>query len=181
MFEFVSTKIPGVKIITPRLAEDERGRFVKTHHRTIFLQNGLKTDFSETYYSVSRKNVLRGMHFQVPPHDHDKLVNCMSGEIIDVVLDLRVGSPSYADFLAFRIDGELPKGIYIPAGCAHGFVCVSDEAMVLYSVNTEYAPQHDAGICWNSFGFDWGHENLIISARDRALPSLIGFDSPFVF
>jgi dTDP-4-dehydrorhamnose 3,5-epimerase len=181
MFDFISTKIPGLKIIQSRLATDERGSFAKTFHRSTFLSNGLTGDFSETYYSVSKRHVIRGMHFQLPPHDHDKLVNCLSGRVLDVVLDLRVGSPTYGECCSIPLDQETPQGVYIPAGCAHGFLCVSENATLLYNVTTEYSPQHDTGIRWDSFGFDWGTDNITISERDRTLPSLWGFDSPFAF
>lgn len=181
MFEFQPTKIPGLTIIKPRLAEDERGRFVKILHKSVFVAHGMSTDFSESYYSISRKHVLRGMHFQNPPYECDKLVHVVNGSVIDIVLDLKIGSPSYADFNAMEIDGESRQSLYIPAGCAHGFMCLSDHATLLYYVTKEHAPHHDTGIRWDSFGFDWGARNLIISARDEALPPLVGFQSPFPF
>ena len=115
------SKIPGCYEIQPAVFKDERGHFVKVFHEDTFKRHHLETDFTEEYYSVSLKNVLRGLHFQLPPKDHTKMVYCVEGEVIDVVVDLRIGSPTYGEFELFQLSAEKANIIYIPPGLAHGF------------------------------------------------------------
>lgn len=160
-------------------ASDQRGSFTKTFHRPTFEALGLGCDFRECYYSLSRQHVIRGMHFQTPPHDHYKLVYVTVGHILDVILDLRKESSTYgqAAALELRANGD---SVYLPAGLAHGFLTLSKEATVMYHVSTPYAPVNDAGIHYDSFGFDWPErERVILSDRDRAFSGLNDFNSPF--
>lgn len=171
--------IEGVFLLENFKAEDDRGFFVKTFHEETFKANGLQTHFKESYYSISVRNVIRGMHFQLPPHDHEKLVYVTDGEILDVVLDIRNASPTYGQFLTVTLT-EKSNSIYIPKGCAHGFLTISDRATVVYNVATVYQPTADAGIRWNSIGYDWqGINEPIISPRDWAFDSLSDLNSPF--
>ena len=139
----------------------------------------LRTDWAEEYYSVSVKGVLRGFHFQLPPHDHDKLVYCPSGQVLDVVLDLRTGSPSFGKHCIFDLNGDMANVLYIPKGCAHGFFTRSDQALMMYKVTSVYAPDADAGILWSSAGVTWPDVTPQISARDASFPALSQFCSPF--
>jgi dTDP-4-dehydrorhamnose 3,5-epimerase len=139
----------------------------------------MSADFAEQYYSVSEQNVVRGLHFQIPPHDHYKLVTCVEGEIRDVAVDLRRGSPTYGQHVAIEMSGVRGDCVYIPSGFAHGFAVRSTRALVLYNVSTVYAPTHDTGIRWDSIGIDWGLAAPLISDRDAALPTFSSFDSPF--
>lgn len=173
------TKIPGCVEILPRIFKDERGFFVKVYHQDLFDENGLQTHFAEEYYSASRGGVLRGLHFQVPPMDHVKIVYCVSGEVLDVVVDLRVGSPTYGSFKAFDLSAEKGNLIYIPKGLAHGFYVLSQSATMVYKVSTIYSPEHDRGILWSSVGVPWPDDKPVVSQRDSSFLSLSDFVSPF--
>ena len=173
------TEIPGCFEIIPNILKDGRGCFIKTFHQQLFEQHGLETDWREEYYSTSRKGVLRGLHFQLPPHDHEKLVYCTSGAVIDVVIDLRTGSPMYGRHALFQLDATAARIIYIPKGCAHGFYVVSDTAIMMYKVSSIYAPESDAGILWNSLDIPWPDHAPVLSVRDAGFPSFDDFESPF--
>jgi dTDP-4-dehydrorhamnose 3,5-epimerase len=179
MFEKIATAIPGCFELIPRKMEDARGCFVKTYQRSLFDSLGLETEWHEEYYSASRRGVLRGMHFQLPPHDHAKLVYCTAGEVLDAVLDLRVGSPMYGQHLLLQLNADKASMIYIPKGCAHGFYTVSESATMMYKVGTEYAPEADTGVLWNSAGIPWPDIDPLISSRDTLLVPLDSFLSPF--
>ena len=115
------TNIHGCYEITPSVFKDERGSFVKTFHQDIFSSHKLETKFAEEYYSVSDRNVLRGLHFQLPPQEHTKIAYCVQGQVIDAVVDLRVGSSTYGKFETFDLSAQKANLIYIPPGLAHGF------------------------------------------------------------
>jgi dTDP-4-dehydrorhamnose 3,5-epimerase len=180
-FKIRQTKIPGCLEILPQKLKDKRGFFVKTFHKDMFRKYLLETDFVEEYYSFSYKRVLRGLHFQVPPMDHVKLVYCISGKVLDVVVDLRIGSPTYGEFEMFDLSSEKANMIYIPKGLAHGFYVLSDNAIMVYKVSTFYSPEHDTGILWNSVGIPWPDEKPIISKRDSEFLSFKDFKSPFFY
>ncbi|RJX16993.1 MAG: dTDP-4-dehydrorhamnose 3,5-epimerase [Desulforudis sp.] len=179
--KFIPSFIPGCFEIQPTVLEDQRGLFVKTFHEQIFAQYGLETHFAEEYYSKSYQGVLRGLHFQVPPHDHAKLVYCLVGQVKDVVVDLRLGSPTYGKFASFILSAEKASMVYIPRGLAHGFYTLSDSATMVYKVTSVYSPPHDTGIRWDSVGIDWPSDNPIISERDRQFETFAAFNSPFRF
>ena len=175
------TFILGCYQIFPEVKKDIRGIFVKTFHKELFEKFGLVTKFSEEYYSVSHKGVLRGMHFQTPPHEHFKLVYCLAGKVMDAIVDLRVGSPTYKTFATFEISAEQGNLLYIAPGIAHGFYALTDDAIMQYKVSKVYAPEHDSGIRWNSTGINWPNFAPIISDRDSMFPNLADFQSPFRF
>jgi dTDP-4-dehydrorhamnose 3,5-epimerase len=177
MIDITAARIPGAKFLRSAQQVDLRGRFVKTMHRDIFAAHGIPTQYAEQYYSVSKANVLRGLHFQVPPHDHHKLVTCIEGRVFDVVVDLRKDSPSYGQHQSFELDGG--DGVFVPSGCAHGFYVRSESATLLYNVTTVYAAAHDAGIRWDSAGVTWPAERPIVSDRDASLPGFAAFATPF--
>ena len=179
--QITETKIPGCYEITPRIFKDRRGSFVKTFHQEIFSDHQLETNFAEEYYSLSNRNVLRGLHFQLPPHEHTKIVYCVRGEVMDVVVDLRVGSPTYKKFEIFDLNAEKANLIYIPPGLAHGFYVTSETAIIMYKVSTVYAPEHDTGILWNSVGIPWSDDNPIVSQRDSEFKTISEFESPFIY
>jgi dTDP-4-dehydrorhamnose 3,5-epimerase len=166
------TNLDGVFVIQNRKFEDHRGLFVKTFHNDVFREAGLETDFKESFYSVSKKHVLRGMHFQLPPHDHAKLVYVSAGEILDVVVDIRKNSQTYGQYVTKNLSSENAQSLYIAKGFAHGFLTLSDTATVIYLTTMFYAPDHDSGVRWDSFGFDWPEFDFIISERDQDLPAL---------
>jgi dTDP-4-dehydrorhamnose 3,5-epimerase len=179
--EIVSLDIPGCYSILPHTQRDHRGTFIKTVHAPTFVSQRLRFDFREQYYSTSGDGVLRGMHFQTPPFDHDKLVYCLSGKALDVILDLRKGSPTFQKTACTTLDGVESSGVYIPRGCAHGFLSLVADTVLLYNVTIEYNAEHDSGVLWSSIPFTWPVENPAVSNRDAALPALPSFDSPFLY
>ncbi len=177
--KFTETKIPGCINILPKVLEDSRGSFVKTFHVGDFAAHGLTIEMAEEFYSISKKNVLRGLHFQLPPHDHIKVVYCPSGKVLDVILDLRRGSPTFGQHDSIILSEELANILVIPSGIAHGFLTLSNQAMMVYKTSTVHAPSHDSGILWSSASIPWPIATPIISPRDSKLPTFADFQSPF--
>lgn len=175
------TEIPGCYEIQLNVFEDHRGRFIKTFHQDTFAEYGLDCHFAEAYYSISSQNILRGLHFQLPPKDHTKLVHCAEGEILDAVVDLRIDSPTYGQCTTFHLSAKHGNLIYIPSGLAHGFYILSQRAVVMYQVSTVYSPEHEQGILWNSAGINWPSQSPIISEKDSNWQSLCEFQSPFIY
>lgn len=151
---------------------------MKTFVQSVYREHGINIDWQEEFCSVSRKDVVRGMHFQKPPADHAKLVRCVHGAVLDVMLDLRKG-PNYGRIAQMYLDGGEPSILFLPPGIAHGFRSLTDGTHMVYKTSTEHNPAHDAGIRWDSFGFNWGVERPIVSDRDRQHPSLADYHSPF--
>ena len=168
------TDIPGLLLIEPNVFTDERGEFVKNFSDEYFLENNLEFKPLELFYSSSRAGTIRGMHFQRPPYEHEKLVFCSAGEIIDLVVDLRSDSPTFRQYFAIKLSAKNKTQVFIPKGCAHGFLAV-EESVVHYAVNSKYSQQHDTGIRWDSFGYNWNCENPIISERDASFQTLNNF------
>lgn len=179
MFDLKPSNLAGCFELQPKAFQDARGRFVKVFHEQAFAAQGLETNFTEEYYSVSYKNVIRGMHFQLPPMDHVKMVYCVEGEVMDAVVDLRVGSPTYGQYALFDLSATKANSIYIPKGMAHGFCVRSEQAIMVYKVSTIYSPAHDGGILWNSASIPWPITQSILSTRDESFPRLDQFVSPF--
>jgi len=175
------TTLAGLYIIETAPLLDDRGIFVKTFNREVFASAGLRSDFVESYYSVSKKNAIRGMHYQAPPHDHVKLVYVTRGKILDVVLDIRKGSPTYGKCVTVELSEENRTMVYVPLGCAHGFLSLQGNSCVTYLQTSTYAPDHDRGVRFDSFGKDWGIAQPILSARDQAFPTLRDLQSPFTY
>jgi dTDP-4-dehydrorhamnose 3,5-epimerase len=175
------TILEGVYIINNFNAIDERGLFVKTFNKNAFEEANLSINISESYFSISQKDVIRGMHFQLPPHDHEKLVFVPVGAIIDVVVDLRKSSSTYKQHIAVELSSDNKRSIFIPKGLAHGFKSLVNDTITVYNVATEYNPTADAGIHFNSLGFDWQIEKPILSKRDATLSGLDSFcdNNPF--
>lgn len=169
---FSEASLSGVYIIEQDIAEDKRGSFVKNFRKSVFAARGLESDFVESYYTRSRRDVIRGMHFQRPPQDHAKLVTVIVGTILDVLLDLRKSSPTYLKTCTVELSRENRKSVYVPRGIAHGFGVLSETALAFYMVTSEYSPQHDTGVRYNSFNFEWPISNPIVSDRDMNLPLL---------
>ena len=176
-----TVSLPGCFEIQPEIYRDDRGLFVKTFHVKFFEKNALQTIWSEEYYTVSKLGVLRGLHFQLPPHDHEKLIFCISGKVLDVVVDLRKGAPTFGEYVKIDLSAEKGNMIYIPKGMAHGFFCFSKEAILVYKVSSVYAPEFDSGIRWDSVGIDWPTDKPLISERDRGLTKFNEFVSPFTY
>ena len=164
--------------INSYIHRDPRGVFAKFCINQAFNEVGLDQGFAEDFFTVSKNNVIRGMHFQVPPKSQYKVICCMRGRIIDVLLDLRIGSPTYLNTESMELSGNHPKLIFMPPGIAHGFLSLEDDSIMLYKVNEGYSRELDQGIRWNSFGYKWSVETPITSERDDCLPLLSDFISP---
>lgn len=177
--EFIETKFDGCFQLKLDVFADNRGSFVKVYSRPAFAPKDLSLDFHEIFYSISKKGVVRGMHFQNPPFDQAKLVNVMEGEIIDVIVDLRKSSPTFQQYEAFELRASRGDALYIPKGFAHGFQALTDMAMVAYGVNSAYSPQHDRGIRYDSFGYKWPLPPSVVSERDLKHPGMQEFQSLF--
>lgn len=179
--QIVENKIPGLKIFEPRIFEDVRGKFIKTFNNDFFQEHNLNISIKETYYSISHKDVIRGMHFQTPPYDHIKIVYVPFGKILDVVLDLRKGSPTFGKSFSIELSSENGKILIIPKGLAHGFKSLEDNTNVTYMQTTIYAPNNDEGIRYDSFGFDWQCDCPKMSDRDMSFNSLEEYESNFFY
>jgi dTDP-4-dehydrorhamnose 3,5-epimerase/CDP-3, 6-dideoxy-D-glycero-D-glycero-4-hexulose-5-epimerase len=176
--ELITELLPGCFLMRPKKFTDQRGCFLKTYQEKLCAELGVNLQIREEFYSVSHKNVVRGMHFQLPPQAHEKLVYCTRGTVCDVMLDLRRGD-SYGHIATAQLSGENGHLIFIPKGIAHGFVALTDDSLMLYKTSTEHAPEFDCGIRWDTFGFDWEVDQPIISDRDRQHIAFSDFVSPF--
>lgn len=182
---FISTPIPGLTIIEPRIFGDDRGYFFESFNLNTFRKHIGDINFVQDNESKSSQGVLRGLHFQTPPFDQSKLVRCVSGEVLDVAVDIRKGSPTYGQHVSVLLSGENKRQFFIPRGFAHGFVVLSDTAVFAYKVDNWYAPTHDAGIAWNDpqLGIDWkvDHSTVTVSEKDAQLPLLNQLITPFQY
>lgn len=177
----IQTNLEGVYIIKNKIFSDNRGKFIKTYHEEEFKKLGLCTDFKESYFSISNKNVIRGMHFQLPPKDHEKLVYVAKGKVKDIIVDLRSNSKTKGEYIEVELSAENGYSIYIPKGLAHGFRAVEDNTIMVYNVATVYNQEYDYGIKYDSFGYDWNIENPVLSNRDKNFESLEEFLKKEVF
>jgi dTDP-4-dehydrorhamnose 3,5-epimerase len=172
-----SLAIPEVKIIRPDKHGDERGFFSETYSRRDLTAAGIDLEFVQDNHALSaQKSTVRGLHFQAPPFAQDKLVRVVRGEIFDVAVDLRVGSPTYGGHVSAKISAEFWDQILVPKGFAHGLVTLEPNTEVLYKVTNYYSPEHDEGIRWDDpeLDIDWpvAATNALLSARDKKHPSL---------
>lgn len=178
--EILNTNLKDLFIINTKLFEDSRGQFIKQFSKEEFEKYGLKCNFCESFYSVSKKGVIRGMHFQIPPKEHSKLVFVSNGKIIDVVLDLRKRSKTYKQFFYIQLDSTNNQCLYIPDGFAHGFLSLENNTKVHYMQTSQYDKECDCGVLYNSFGFNWESiakqyniDKFIISERDLSFSSTL--------
>ncbi|MEZ5708004.1 MAG: dTDP-4-dehydrorhamnose 3,5-epimerase [Blastomonas sp.] len=173
-------------IVTTRRHGDARGWFAESYNARRLAEAGIDTIFVQDNHSYSAKpGTLRGLHFQTPPHAQVKLVRCLRGAIWDVLVDLRKGSPSYGQWVAAELSADNGDQLFVPAGFAHGFVTLAPDTEIAYKVSDFYAPSSDGGIAWDDpeLGIDWPLDGLTpeLSDKDRALPGLDAFDSPFAY
>ncbi|MBN2012904.1 dTDP-4-dehydrorhamnose 3,5-epimerase [candidate division KSB1 bacterium] len=182
-FEFRTLNIPDLILIEPRTFPDARGFFMETYQKTAFADNGIPELFVQDNLSHSSKGTLRGLHYQLDPCAQGKLVTCLTGEVYDVAVDLREGSPWFKQWIGIYLSYVKPQMLYIPPGFAHGFCVLSSEADFVYKVTGEYAPAQERGINWNDpeIGIDWPIENPILSERDEALPVFRQADFNFTY
>lgn len=182
-FVFQQLELPDVILIEPKVFSDERGFFMESFKESEFNLKGIKTRFVQDNFSHSLNGVLRGLHYQKNPKAQDKLVMATKGEIFDVAVDIRKGSPTYGKWVGEVLSDKNHKLLYIPKGFAHGFCVLSDTADVLYKVNSEYSPEHERGILWNDkkIGIIWPINNPGILLKDQQLPGLDDTDNNFVY
>ncbi len=171
--------IPEAKLITGKIAKDVRGSFFKPYNHEEISKLGIQFSVKEAFYSISKRDIIRGMHFQKPPSSQAKIVTVIKGRITDVLLDLRTDSKNYGKFISIDLRESDGKSIFIPKGVAHGFLGIDTENVVLYLADTEYSKENDDGIRYDSFGYDWGVTNPILSDRDAGFIKLEDFISPF--
>lgn len=173
------TSIPGCTEVELGRLEDLRGSFVKLFRSSTLAELGFVLAVGEVFVSTSRHGVVRGMHVQAPPAGGARLVSCLSGRAYDVVLDLRVGSPSYGRAAVVHLSADAANAVFVPDGCAHGFAALVDGCTLAYVAGAEHDPELDVGVHWSSVDVDWPFDSPIVSERDASLPRLVEFDSPF--
>ncbi len=185
-FNFVETSIKGLYIIEPKVFGDSRGYFMESYSKRDFFEAGLTMEFVQDNESKSKKGVLRGLHFQTK-HIQGKLVRVVQGEVFDVVVDMRDGSPTFGLWEGVLLTADNKKQFYVPEGFAHGFLVVSDEAVFQYKCTDYYAPEYDGGVLWNDpdIGIEWpleGIDEVLLSDKDKAQQTLKEFkqqENPF--
>lgn len=177
--EIIRTSFEGLFVLQTVNFQDNRGGFQKLFNFDFFNENGLDCEFKEFYYSVNKKDVIRGMHFQLPPFDHTKVVYVSKGRIKDVVVDIRKHSTTFGKCFSIELDDQNGQYLYIPKGFAHGFISLEEGSIVNYAQTSCYSKDHDCGVDAMSIGFDWGVAEPIRSGRDLTFESLKEFNSPF--
>lgn len=168
-----------VKILEADKFEDFRGEFVKTFHEEKFSSLGLNFVVREEFYSKSVKNTLRGFHFQIPPFHHQKLVYCTKGKVLDVIIDLRIDSPTYGESKEVVLDDSNKLCVFIGCGFGHAFISLEQMSCLVYKTDCAYSKNHDSGVLWNSVPYNWPIKSPIISERDSTFIQFSDFKSPF--
>jgi len=170
---FTKTAIEGARLIEPERMSDARGFFARTFCSREFEENGLNPKLVQCSASFNHTaGTLRGMHFQRAPFEEAKLVRCTMGALFDVIVDLRPASPTFRKWLGTELTAENRKALYIPEGCAHGFLTLSDLTEIFYQMSEFWSPDHGGGVRWNdpAFGIEWPERPLVISPRDAGYP-----------
>jgi dTDP-4-dehydrorhamnose 3,5-epimerase len=182
---FIQTSLPGLLVFEPQVFEDSRGYFFESYNQQEFEQAGMQIHFVQDNQSSSQYGVIRGMHYQLPPFAQTKLVRVLSGSILDVVVDIRKGSPTSGKSFSIILSAENKKQLLVPKGFAHGFSVLSERAEVFYKCDAFYNKESEAGFAYNdpALGIDWqipsGKE--IISEKDKTLPPFAVAQNTFVF
>ena len=170
----IKTNIEGIIILEPRIFCDERGYFFESFSEKWFRENVCDTRFVQDNESRSRYGVLRGLHFQKPPFAQAKLVRVTQGKVLDVAVDIRENSPTFGQYVSVELSDENKRQLFIPQGFAHGFVVLSNEAVLQYKCDNYYAPDYESGILWNDpmLNIDWKIpvEDIVLSEKDKLLP-----------
>ena len=182
-FRFERLEIPEVVRITPTRYGDQRGFFEETYRASAFIEGGVPDVFVQDNHARSTRGVLRGLHFQAPPGAQAKLVRVVRGEVFDVAVDLRAGSPTFGSWVGGVLSGEDGDMLYVPRGFAHGYLCLSDTADLVYKVSAEFDADLDRGIAWDdaSVGVEWPLSDPILSQRDQTLLRVDAITSPFQY
>jgi len=182
--ELVATEIPGVLIVRVDRFGDERGFFSETYRKVWFDDAGIDVGFVQDNHSFSAEiGTVRGLHFQIPPREQAKLVRVSRGRALDVVVDIRAGTPTYGRHVAVELSARQWQQLYVPPGFAHGFCTLEVDTEVLYKVSDYYSPEHDKGLLWNDsdLGIAWpiAAEEAVVSDRDREHPGLADLPAYF--
>jgi len=170
---FTPTRLAGVWVIDLERFSDQRGFFARTYCRKEFAAHGLEPPVAQAATSfTARRGTLRGLHFQRPPHEEAKLVRCVRGAIWDVAVDLRRDSPTFRQWVATELSGDNQRMHFIPVGCAHGFITLTDDVEVCYQMSAHYEPSAATGVRWDdpAFAIDWPMPPVLLSERDRSWP-----------
>lgn len=179
----IQTEIAGVVVLEPRVFEDARGYFFESYSKKVFDAEVCPVDFVQDNESCSTRGVMRGLHFQRPPHAQAKLVRCVRGQVLDVAVDIRRGSPTYGRHVSCLLTEDNHRQFFIPRGFAHGFAVLSDVAVFQYKCDNYYCPEADGGLCItdSELCIDWGIalDDAILSDKDRRHPLLRDFVTPF--
>lgn len=180
------TALEGVFIIEPRVIEDSRGYFFESYNSREFEKAvGFAPNFVQDNQSCSQRGVMRGMHYQLPPYEQTKLVRVLNGVILDVVIDVRVGSPTYGKHICVELSSENKKQMFMPPGFAHGIVALSEKAEIMYKCDQFYAPGYEGGVYFADpvLNIDWHFplDQLIISEKDLQLPMFADAPMPFIY
>ena len=175
--KFTPTLFPEVILIEPAVFGDTRGFFYESYREDLFAKNGIRAHFVQDNHSRSARGVLRALHFQVKPKEQAKLIRVISGEVFDVVVDIRRGSKTFGQYFHTFLSVENKKMLYVPAGLAHGFLALRDGTELLYKVSEPYSPKHERGILWNDpdIGIRWpelGSSPILLSEKDKKFPRL---------
>lgn len=180
------TRIPDVWLIEPNVFGDARGFFFESYNETQFRQaTGCRAAFVQDNHSRSTHRVLRGLHYQLPPHAQGKLVRCVRGAVFDVAVDIRASSPTFGQWVGAELSENNHRQLWIPPGFAHGFLTLTDTADFLYKTSHPYTPSHDRAIAWNdaSIGIEWPDSGIppLLSAKDAAAPRLCNVPATELF
>lgn len=182
---FITTNIPGLLVVEPKIFADNRGYFLESYNEAEFARQGITLKFVQDNESSSRYGVIRGLHYQLPPFAQTKLIRVLEGAILDVAVDIRKGSPAYGKSFSIELSAENKKQLYIPAGFAHGFSVISEKAVVFYKCDSFYNKESEGGIRFDDpqLNIDWkipaGKE--IISDKDKLMPSFADCKNTFVY
>lgn len=182
---FLETGFDGLKVFEPRVFADSRGYFFESYNREVFKQAGIDTEFVQDNESQSSKGVIRGLHYQLNPMAQAKLVRVLDGEVLDVVVDIRVGSPTYGKHYSIILSAENKKQLFIPRGFAHGFSVLSETCVFFYKCDNFYSKEHEAGVLYNdpALSIDWKVDaaNALVSDKDRLQPLFSACSNNFIF
>lgn len=182
---FIETEIPGVLIFEPKVFEDSRGYFLESYNASLFEKEGVTTKFVQDNQSSSSYGVIRGLHYQLEPFAQVKLVRVLSGTILDVVVDIRKGSPTFGKWLSIELSAKDKKQLFIPAGLAHGFSVLSETAEIFYKCDKFYNKESEGGILYNDpeLNIDWQipQDKAVISDKDRVQPLFADCKNNFIF
>lgn len=173
--EIHETDLRGVFLLTPKVFGDARGWFMESWSKRVLEEAGLFVDFVQDNQSFSaQKGTLRGLHYQLNPMCQAKLVRCTRGELFDVAVDIRRGSPQYGHWTGARLSADNKRQLFIPRGFAHGFITLTDDVEIQYKADNYYAPEYDGSIRWDDpeIGVRWGMEPVVLSQKDAAAPFL---------